>query len=172
MQGLDQIVKGLDMAMEHVGDVQIALETMAGKGSEIGYCFEHIRYILDHVTYRDNIKVCMDTCHLHDAGFTLDNFDDILDQFDSIVGLDRLVCLHINDSKNIQGAKKDRHANIGFGEIGFEHLCNIVHNKRIEHVVKIPETPWVEGHAPYKEEITMLKNKTFDEHILEKIKEN
>lgn len=172
MQGLDQIVKGLDMAMEHVGDVQIALETMAGKGSEIGYCFEHIRYILDHVTYRDNIKVCMDTCHLHDAGFTLDNFDDILDQFDSIVGLDRLVCLHINDSKNIQGAKKDRHANIGFGEIGFEHLCNIVHNKRIEHVVKILETPWVEGHAPYKEEITMLKNKIFDEHILERIKEN
>lgn len=171
-QGLDQIVKGLDMAMEHIGDVQIALETMAGKGSELGYCFEHIRYIIDHVKYADHIKVCLDTCHIHDAGFDLKDFDTILNEFDSIIGLEQLVCLHINDSKNVQGAKKDRHANIGFGEIGFDTLCNIVHNPRLTHIVKILETPWVEEHAPYKEEIKMLKDKNFNEHIMEQIKEN
>ena len=112
--GLQKIVEGLDLAMEHVDDVQIAIETMAGKGSELGYAFSHIRYLIDHVKHPENIKVCMDTCHLHDAGFDLKDFDKILDEFDEIIGLDRLVCMHINDSKNVQGARKDRHANIGF----------------------------------------------------------
>lgn len=168
-KGLEKIVEGLDLAMENIGNVQIAIETMAGKGSEIGYDFHHIRYLIDHTKYSEHIKVCMDTCHLHDAGFDLSNFDAVLDSFDKIVGLDRLVCMHINDSKNIRGAKKDRHANIGFGEIGFDVLNKIVHNPRVENVVKILETPFVNGHAPYKYEIEMLKENTFDSTLIEKL---
>ena len=168
-KGLEKIVEGLDLAMENIGNVQIAIETMAGKGSEIGYDFHHIRYLIDHTKYSEHIKVCMDTCHLHDAGFDLCNFDDVLDSFDEIVGLDRLVCMHINDSKNVRGAKKDRHANIGFGEIGFDVLNKIVHNPRVEDVVKILETPFVNGHAPYKYEIEMLKENTFDSSLIEKL---
>ncbi len=170
--GLEKIVEGLNLAMENVGDVMIAIETMAGKGSEIGYRFEHIRYLIDHVKYPDNIKVCMDTCHIHDAGFDLSDFDKVLDEFDRVVGLDRLICMHINDSKNVQGAKKDRHENIGFGEIGFDKLCAIVHNPRVSHVVKILETPYVEGYPPYKHEIEMLKGKVFDPEILTKIQQD
>lgn len=170
-EGLKKIVEGLDLAMENIGNVQIAIETMAGKGSEIGYRFEHIRYIIDHVQKSENIKVCLDTCHLHDAGYDLQDFDRILDEFDEIIGLDRLVCMHINDSKNVKGAKKDRHENIGFGEIGFDALCHVIHNPRVKEVVKILETPYVEDKPPYKFEIEMLMQKTFDEHIQEKIKE-
>ncbi len=168
-KGLEKIVEGLDLAMENIGNVQIAIETMAGKGSEIGYDFHHIRYLIDHTKYSEHIKVCMDTCHLHDAGFDLSDFDAVLDSFDEIVGLDRLVCMHINDSKNVRGAKKDRHANIGFGEIGFDVLNEIVHNPRVEDVVKILETPFVNGHAPYKYEIEMLKESTFDSSLIEKL---
>lgn len=168
--GLAKIVSGLDEAMKNVGNVQIAIETMSGKGSEIGYQFEHIRYLLDHVAKPENIKVCLDTCHIHDAGYDVLDFDSILDEFDRIIGLDKLVCMHVNDSKNVQGAKKDRHANLGFGEIGFDKLCAIVHNPRVANIVKILETPYVEEHPPYKYEIEMLKNKTFDPEVLEKIK--
>lgn len=167
--GLEKIVEGLDLAMEHIDNVQIAIETMAGKGSELGYSFSHIRYLIDHVQRPDNIKVCLDTCHLHDAGFDLKDFDKVLDEFDEIIGLDRLVCMHINDSKNVQGARKDRHANIGFGEIGYDTLSSIVHNPRVEHVVKILETPYVEDKPPYRFEIEMLKSKVFDEQIMDKI---
>ena len=168
--GLQRIVEGLDLALANAGDVIIAIETMAGKGSEIGYQFDHIRYLIDHCQYAEHLGVCMDTCHLHDAGFDLTDFDRILDEFDEKVGLSRLACIHINDSKNIRGARKDRHANIGFGEIGFETLHNIVHNPRIEPVVKILETPYVEDHAPYKYEIAMLKSGQFDEQLLDTIK--
>lgn len=168
--GLKKIVEGLDLAMKEIGDVNIAIETMAGKGSEIGYQFEHIRYLIDHVAKPDHIKVCLDTCHIHDAGYDLSDFDKILDEFDQIIGLDRLICMHINDSKNVQGAKKDRHANIGFGEIGFDKLNAIVHNPRVADVVKILETPYVEDHPPYRQEIAMLRSGVFDEEIMEKIK--
>ncbi len=168
-EGLKKIVEGLDLAMEHVGNVQIAIETMAGKGSEIGYDFKQICYLMDHAKYGDKLRVCMDTCHIHDAGYDLSDFDKILDDFDSIIGLDRLVCMHINDSKNVQGAKKDRHANIGFGEIGFDKLNAIVHNERVKDVVKILETPYVEGNPPYKYEIAMLKKGVFDKDIMNKI---
>ena len=168
--GLAKIVDGLDLAMKQIGDVQRAIETMAGKGSELGYNFQHIRYIIDHVKHPENIKVCMDTCHLHDAGFDLSDFDLLLNEFDAIIGIDRLACVHVNDSKNIQGARKDRHANIGFGEIGYDKLHAIVHNKRIQDVVKILETPYVDGHAPYKHEIAMLKQGVFDANLLDKLK--
>lgn len=168
--GLEKIVSGLDEAMTQMGNVQIAIETMSGKGSELGYQFEHIRYIIDHVKQPDHIKVCLDTCHIHDAGYDVHEFDQVLATFDEIIGLDRLVCVHVNDSKNVQGAKKDRHANLGFGEIGFDALCHIVHHPKLVDIVKILETPYVEDHPPYGHEIAMLKAGKFDETVLDQIK--
>ena len=168
--GLASIIKGLDEAMVDIQDVCIALETMAGKGSELGYTFEQIKYIKDHVQKPEHIKVCLDTCHINDAGYDISDFDTVLDEFDRIIGLSELVCIHLNDSKNEKGARKDRHANIGFGEIGFSTLAAIANHSRLQEVVKILETPYVEGNAPYKYEIEMLKNNQFDEEIMDKIK--
>lgn len=165
--GLDKIVEGLDMAMENIDDLFIALETMAGKGSELGYTFEQLAYIKKNCKYGSQIKVCMDTCHIHDAGYNINDFDAVLDEFDRIIGLEHLVCLHINDSKNINGARKDRHANIGFGEIGYDVLKTIVHHPKLIHVVKILETPYVNGNAPYLNEIAMLKQGEFNPNVLD-----
>ncbi|MDF9825343.1 deoxyribonuclease-4 [Breznakia sp. PF5-3] len=159
--GLKQIVKGLNEAMKDMKDSYIALETMAGKGSELGYTFEQLKYIIDHCEYSDKLRVCMDTCHMNDAGYNVSNFDVLLDEFDSVIGLERLVCIHLNDSKNVRGAKKDRHANLGHGEIGFDTLCAIANNERIAHVVKILETPYIDGKPPYKEEIEMLRTEKY-----------
>lgn len=168
--GLTRIVEGLDLAMENIGEVEIAIETMAGKGSELGYNFEQIRYLMEHAKHGDCLRVCMDTCHLHDAGFDVSDFDAILEAFDRVISLERLVCIHVNDSKNVRGARKDRHANIGFGEIGFDALNRIVHHEKLQHVVKILETPWIDGVAPYKHEIAMLKAGIFDQEIMTKLK--
>lgn len=167
--GLNSIVKGLDEAMLDMKDTYIALETMAGKGSELGYTFEQIKYIKEHVKDSEHIKVCLDTCHINDAGYDLNDFDAILDEFDELIGLEHLVCIHLNDSKNILGAKKDRHANLGFGEIGFDKLSYIAHHERLQNVVKILETPYIEKKPPYKYEIEMLKSNSFDENVLTKI---
>ena len=169
--GLDKIISGLDEAMQNMGNVSIALETMSGKGSELGYRFEQLRYIIDHVKHGEALSVCLDTCHTHDAGYDIAHFDEVLREFDRIIGLERLACIHVNDSKNIQGAKKDRHANIGFGEIGYQTLYHIVHHPRLENVVKILETPYIEEHPPYQQEIAMLKSGSFDEQLQEKIKQ-
>ncbi|MCI8850566.1 MAG: deoxyribonuclease IV [Erysipelotrichaceae bacterium] len=169
--GLDKIICGLDEAMQNMGNVSIALETMSGKGSELGYRFEQLRYIIDHVKHGEALSVCLDTCHIHDAGYDIAHFDEVLREFDRIIGLERLACIHVNDSKNIQGAKKDRHANIGFGEIGYQTLYHIVHHPRLENVVKILETPYIEEHPPYQQEIAMLKSGSFDEQLQEKIKQ-
>ena len=165
--GLDKIVEGLDLAMEHVDDLYIALETMAGKGSELGYNFQQLAYIKSKCKYGSQIKVCMDTCHIHDAGYDIHNFDNVLAEFDEVIGLEHLVCLHINDSKNVQGARKDRHSNIGFGEIGYDALKTIVHHPKLMHVVKIIETQYVNGNAPYFNEIAMLKEGTFNPNVLD-----
>lgn len=165
--GLDKIVEGLDLAMEHIDDLYIALETMAGKGSELGYNFQQLAYIKSKCKYGSQIKVCMDTCHIHDAGYDIHNFDKVLAEFDEVIGLEHLVCLHINDSKNVQGARKDRHSNIGFGEIGYDALKTIVHHPKLMHVVKILETPYVNGNAPYFNEIAMLKEGIFNPNVLD-----
>lgn len=161
--GLDRIVEGLDIVLKEPTTVKIALETMAGKGSELGVSFEQIRYIMDHVEHPEYLYVCMDTCHIHDAGYDVSDFDAILDEFDEIIGLDKLVVMHINDSKNPQEAHKDRHENIGYGHIGFDSLNYIVNHPRVAHLVKILETPYVDGVAPYKKEIEMLKDQAFDD---------
>ena len=159
--GLNQVVKGLDMVLNENQKVKIALETMAGKGSEVGKDFNQLQYIIEHVKHNELLGVCLDTCHLHDGGYDLTQFDAILDEFDQKIGLDRLLVVHVNDSKNPMGARKDRHENLGHGYIGFETLYAIVHHPRLEMIPKILETPYIEQKAPYKEEIDMLKTQTF-----------
>ncbi len=160
--GLNQIVKGLNEVLKNGQKVHIALETMAGKGSELGKTFEEIRYIIDHVEKNELLGVCLDTCHIHDGGYDLNDFDKVLDNFDKIIGLDRLLVIHVNDSKNVKGAHKDRHENIGYGHIGFDVLNYIVHHEKLKNVPKILETPYIDGEAPYQKEIEMLKNQTFN----------
>ena len=159
--GIDYIVEMLNTVLKPEQTTTVLLETMAGKGSELGKTFEEIQYLISHCDYPEKLGVCLDTCHIHDAGYNLSNFDAILDEFDRIIGLDRLLVVHLNDSKNVQGAHKDRHANLGLGEIGFDILNGIAHNERIKDVPKILETPYIDGKAPYKEEIDMLKNQEF-----------
>ena len=122
----------------------IALETMAGKGSEIGCSFEELAAIYDGVKYNDKLRVCFDTCHVNDAGYDIVNdFDGVIDNFDQVIGKDQIAVFHINDSKNVRGARKDRHENIGYGHIGFETLYNIVHHKDFIDIPKILETPYI-----------------------------
>ncbi len=160
--GLQQIVKGLNEVLKPDQNVHIALETMAGKGSELGRDFDQIQYMIEHVEHNELLGVCLDTCHLHDAGYDLTKFDEILDEFDEKIGLDRLLVVHVNDSKNEQGAHKDRHENIGYGHIGFETLNTIVHHPKLKDVPKILETPYIGEKPPYKEEIEMFINQTFN----------
>ncbi len=162
--GISQIVKGLNMVLTADTPVYIALETMAGKGSEIGRTFEELKQIYDGVEHPEKLRICMDTCHLSDAGYPVaTDFDGILAEFDHILGLDQLAVIHINDTKNEQGAHKDRHANLGDGHIGFDTLKYIVHHPLLANIPKILETPYIddpdrEGYKlpPYKEEIARL----------------
>ena len=163
--GIKQAVMGLNMVLDqNEDDVCIALETMAGKGSEIGRTFEELRMIYDGVHKKDRLRVCFDTCHVNDAGYDLVNdYEGVFKKFDEILGLDQIAVFHINDSMNPLGAHKDRHANIGAGSIGFETLHKVVHDSRFVNIPKILETPWLcaEGETkktipPYKEEIAKL----------------
>lgn len=171
--GIARIVEGLNEVLAQDYPVQIALETMAGKGTEIGRNFEELARIMDGVTNNERLSVCFDTCHIHDAGYDVVNdFDGVLNEFDKIIGLDRLKVLHINDSKNVRGAAKDRHENIGFGELGFEAMHSIVHHPQLMHVPKILETPFVGAdaknkQAPYKVEIAMLREGKFQPELIE-----
>ncbi|USK27340.1 deoxyribonuclease IV [Bacillus sp. CMF21] len=174
--GIKKIIEGLNEVLDREENVQIALETMAGKGSECGRSFEELAQIIEGVTHNEHLSVCFDTCHTHDAGYDIINdFDGVLQQFDSIIGLDRLKVLHINDSKNISGARKDRHENIGFGHIGFKALNEIVHHPQLADVPKILETPYVgedkkDKKPPYRFEIEMLLGKEFNSDLLERIR--
>ncbi|MEN2765968.1 deoxyribonuclease IV [Ornithinibacillus xuwenensis] len=173
--GIKKIIEGLNEVLEKDMDVQIALETMAGKGSEIGRTFDEIAKIIDGVTLNDKLSVCMDTCHIHDAGYDIvNNFDGVLEEFDKIVGVDRIKVVHVNDSKNECGAHKDRHENIGFGHIGFEALHYIINHPQLAQLPKILETPYVgedkkNKKAPYKFEIDMIQNGSFDMELKDKI---
>lgn len=172
---IEKIAEGLNRILRPDQTVQIALETMAGKGTEIGRSFEELAQIIEKVDLDDKISVTLDTCHIHDAGYPVrDDFDWVLDEFDRIIGLDRLKVVHVNDSKNPQGAAKDRHENIGFGEIGFEALNYVVHHPKLAHLPKILESPYVgedkkNKKAPYAHEIYMLKQQQFNEDLLEDI---
>lgn len=166
-KGINNIIKALNIVNKQNDSVVILLETMAGKGTEIGSNFFELKKIIDGVEDKSKIGICLDTCHLNDSGYDIENFDSLLDEFNQIIGIDYIRCVHINDSKNIRGSKKDRHENFGYGAIGFDTLINIVYNKRLENIPKILETPWIGEKAPYKEEIEMIKNKKFNEKLKE-----
>ena len=178
-EAIDNISRGLNLILDNDYNTTILLETMAGKGNEIGRDFNELKQIIDKVENKDRIGVCMDTCHLNDAGYDMSDFENVLDIFDNIIGIDKIGCIHINDSMNSINSHKDRHENIGFGTIGFDNLINIIYNKRLEDVPKILETPYVTKdelskekiYPPYKYEIAMIKNKVFDEKLKEKIRE-
>jgi len=171
--GIKRIIEGLNEVLTKEHEVQIALETMAGKGSEIGKTFDELAKIIDGVTHNEKLSVCMDTCHIHDAGYDVVNdFDGVLNEFDKIIGVERIKVVHVNDSKNPQGAKKDRHENIGFGHIGFDALTYVINHPQLSDLPKILETPYVgedkkNKKAPYKHEINMIKDGHFNPELKE-----
>ena len=163
--GIDRIAQGINAVLTRETDCLIALETMAGKGSEIGRTFEELAAVYDKIIYNDKLRICMDTCHLNDAGYDIvHNFDGVIDQFDKLIGKEQIALFHINDSKNDRGAGKDRHANIGKGTIGTDALRYIAHHPDFIHLPKILETPYIPSAdapgktvPPYKEEIALLR---------------
>lgn len=175
--GTAQIIKGLNEVLTADTACHIALETMAGKGSEIGRSFEELARIYNGVKYNDKLRICFDTCHTSDSGYDIiHRFDEVMDDFDRVIGKDQIAVFHINDSKNVPGAAKDRHENIGFGQIGFDALNYIVHHPDFENIPKILETPYIpspsnpkKSYAPYKYEIAMLREGSFDLALKEKI---
>ncbi len=174
--GINNVINALNEVINPNQDVKICLETMAGKGSEICFNINHIKRIIDGVKYNDKIMVCLDTCHLNDAGYNMEMFDDFLNEFDKLIGIDKIGCVHVNDSKNPIGSHKDRHENIGYGTIGFDNLINIIYNERLCNVPKILETPYVSFNdkerilPPYKFEIDMIKDKKFNDDLYEDIR--
>ena len=165
--GLRQIIQGLNAVLTADTPCYIALETMAGKGSEIGRSFEELAALYDGVKYNDKLRICFDTCHVNDAGYDIVNdFEGVMEQFDKKLGKDQIAVFHINDSKNSMGAGKDRHANIGEGTIGFDTLRHIVHHPDFPGIPRILETPYRPDPEnpdktlpPYKEEISLLLQK-------------
>lgn len=164
--GMARITEGLNMVLNDDTPVFIALETMAGKGSELGRSFEELRAIIDGCRYPEKLRVCFDTCHVHDAGYDLiHNYDEVMDTFDRIIGLERIAVFHINDSKNERGAAKDRHENFGKGYIGTEALLRLIADPRFENIPKILETPYFKdpdnpkkSTPPYREEIARIRS--------------
>lgn len=170
-RGINCIINALNEVLKYDSTVSILLETMAGKGTEIGFKLEHIKKIIDGVSNKDRLMVCLDTCHLNDAGYDMTDFDGFLDEFNDIIGIEKIGCIHINDSKNTLSSHKDRHENIGYGTIGFENLINIIYNERLKDIPKILETPFVKDrlYPPYKFEIDEIKSKTFNANLYEDI---
>lgn len=162
--GIDYISTALNEILSKDTPCYIALETMAGKGSEIGRNFEEICRIFDKVHHSEKLRICFDTCHVHDAGYDIINaFDDVIERFNTLLGIENIAAFHINDSKNPCGAMKDRHENIGAGYIGYDCLHRIVHDERFLNVPKILETPYIPNetnpklsYPPYKREIEWL----------------
>ena len=176
-KGIENISKGLNIVLKEKEGPIICLETMAGKGTELGKTFEEIKEIIDRVNNNNRLMVCLDTCHLNDAGYDLSDFDKLLENFDKIIGSKKIGCIHINDSKNEKGSHKDRHENIGLGQIGFENLSKIIHHKKLENIPKILETPYIstdggkdKTYPPYKFEIEMIKKNTYNINLLEDIR--
>lgn len=177
-EGLNNIVKVLDAVLDNPYDVKILLETMAGKGNECGINLEEINYLIKNVKDNTKLGVCLDTCHLNDSGVAISAFDSYLDDFANLIGLEKIGCVHVNDSKNPLNSHKDRHENIGIGTIGFDNLLNVIYNKRLENIPFILETPYVckednekeKIYPPYKFEIKMIRTKEFNPSLLKDIR--
>ena len=168
-EGINNIAQSLNEVLTEDTSVYICLETMAGKGSEVGSKFEELKAIIDRVKLNDKLKVCMDTCHMNDAGYDMSDFDKVLNEFDSVIGINNIYCVHINDSKNLINTHKDRHENIGYGTIGFDNLINIIFHDKLKDVPKILETPYVNKYPPYKFEIDEIRNKQFNDNLIDDI---
>ena len=169
---INNIIDGLNLILDNNYDVCILLETMAGKGNEVGRSIDELKTIIDNVKYKDKIGICIDTCHLNDAGYDVGNIDLVLDEIDNKIGLNKIGCIHVNDSKNDIGAHKDRHENIGLGYIGFDKLMGVIYNKRLDDIPKILETPYIDKeYPPYKFEIDMIRKKEFNDNLLNDIRE-
>lgn len=166
-EGIKNIIESLNKI--DFKNVTILLETMAGKGSECGINIDQIKTIIDNIKNKDHIGVCLDTCHLNDSGIEIKEFNKYLEEFDQKIGLNKIGCIHINDSKNVVNSHKDRHANIGLGTIGFDNLINVIYNEKLKNIPKILETPYIEGHAPYKQEIEMIREKKFNDDLISKV---
>ena len=176
---LRQVARGINEIIRLTPNARtvIAIETMAGKGNEVGRTFEEIKFIIDLVRDKSRIGVCLDTCHINDGGYDLvNNYEQVITDFDNIIGLEYLKVIHVNDSKNVLGAHKDRHENIGFGNLGFEAIMKIFNDQRFYNIPKILETPYVasldnkHNYPPYKFEIAMIKSGVFDQNLIEKIR--
>jgi len=168
-EGIENIIEALKIILSKTTNVNILIETMAGKGNECGRNIDQIAQIINTIN-SDRLNVCVDTCHINDAGYDVNKFDEYLNEFDQKIGINKIKCIHLNDSKNEIASHKDRHENIGFGTIGFEALYNVLINDRLKGIPKILETPYIEIDAktkrpPYKEEIAMLKSGIFNQDI-------
>ncbi len=164
------IANGINKIYEKTSDVMILLEYMSGKGNEVGTSILELKNIIDNINDKDRIGVCLDTCHMNDSGIDISKFNEFLNEFDSMIGIDKIKCVHVNDSMNTIGSHKDRHANIGYGTIGFDNLINVVYNERLNGIPFILETPYInrnnkDAYAPYKMEIDSIKNKKFVDFI-------
>jgi deoxyribonuclease-4 len=176
---LNNIIFALNKIITKDTKVVILLETMAGKGTELGSTLEEIKYLLDGINEIDKIGVCLDTCHLNDAGYNMGEFESFIELFEKTIGLEKIKCIHVNDSKNPFSSHKDRHANIGFGTLGFDTILNIIYNEKLKSIPKILETPYIGEndedkeriYPPYKFEIEMLKNKKFNTNLLNDIRD-
>ena len=167
-EGINNIVEGLNKIITNETYPMILLETMAGKGTEVGVNPDQIEQIINSIKIKNKIGICLDTCHIFDSGYQISDYINIIQEKGLI---DKIKCVHINDSKNIFGSHKDRHENIGFGNIGFSNLLNVIYDERLKNVPKILETPYIDKqYPPYKFEIDMIKNKNFDIDLLNKIK--
>ena len=165
-EAISNIAEAINKIYENTTDVMILLEYMAGKGNEVGSSIGELKGIIDKINDKDRIGVCIDTCHMNDSGVDIAKFDEFLDEFDRKIGINKIKCVHVNDSLNPIGSHKDRHANIGYGTIGFDNLINVVYNNRLEGIPFILETPYInrnnkDAYAPYKMEIESIRNKKF-----------
>lgn len=170
--GIENIAFGLNEALKDIDGVNLLLEYMSGKGTEVGSSIDDLSGIINLLdeSVKGKVFVCLDTCHMNDSGIDIANIEEFLDEFDKKIGINKIKCIHINDSYNVVGAHKDRHANIGYGTIGFEKLLNVIYNSRLDNIPKILETPWINrneknAYAPYKYEIEMIRNKKFIDYI-------
>lgn len=169
-EGIKNIYEGINYVFNNTSDTMILLEYMAGKGNEIGTSINELKQIIDNINDKDRIGICLDTCHMNDSGIDISKFNDFLDEFDNSIGISKIKCIHINDSLNTIGSHKDRHANIGYGTIGFNNLINVIYNTRINNIPFILETPYINrnsnnSYAPYKYEIESIRKKEFTDFI-------
>lgn len=170
--GIKNIANGLNIALKDIEGVNLLLEYMSGKGTEVGTSIDDLKGIIDLLDedIKEKVFVCLDTCHINDSGVDIGDFDSFLDEFDSKIGINKIKCVHINDSLNPVGGHKDRHANFGYGTIGFQKLIDVIYNERLDNIPKILETPWINrneknSYAPYKYEIEMIRKKEFIDYI-------